>query len=514
MQARVVHWAVRGTQLRIATPTDQGTVMKRSLIGMLACITLALLSVLLHSASAAADTPIFACVTLTNNTSETIPISGTTVDGIWDPNNPYCTTNAQTDSTGAPKGEIAPGQTLQFSTASDGAVFTGTDGSLGFTLQAGAYKAAIEWSVPWLLFHGDPFPGSPCTAFNVIAPNGGSSGSGSTFSPPPLHDKLTGGLASSGTDGVDGCVFNFQLNDPPSSSPPLGSAEAYPCWTQVVPGSQAQTSGMALAVTPNNVPFVVGAPSGQVFSLRYLGGLPYWQPEAPIPGGTVAIGVAVDESGNVFVQDPWLNVWKDSSGTGLGPWLFVPSQFSADVSFFTVMTTSLAPDLQVGVNIGATNGQLTRSTPLWWTGLTSPSFQSNFTFTLPSGPDGALAAAGFVPACPAPCQFQGSLETPWVVTQGGMLLATNDGSSWGQQPGWNVTSITDHFVVGSGGSVYWWNDGAANLWPFQVTNGNWNGPVLPPTPNGIRQIAHVQNGGLWAIDNSGAIYTNTIACSP
>jgi hypothetical protein len=112
------------------------------------------------------------------------------------------------------------------------------------------------------------------------------------------------------------------------------------------------------------------------------------------------------------------------------------------------------------------------------------------------------------------------VETPWVLTAEGTVYAYNAGTNnWIQQPGWNVTSLTDHYAVGAGGSVYQWDDSAPDFLSGQFVHGNWSlagsagTPILPATPSApIREITYAGGWGptgssqLWAIDTSGNIY--------
>jgi len=114
---------------------------------------------------------------------------------------------------------------------------------------------------------------------------------------------------------------------------------------------------------------------------------------------------------------------------------------------------------------------------------------------------GCVCGSQFFSSPPTPAAFTvGNNQIAWAMA-GGEVYAWN--GFWNEQPGWNVTSLTDHWGVGSGGDVYWWNDQAPNFFTGQVESGNWEGPVIGPPPGAasLVQVAASANTSLWAVDN-------------
>lgn len=294
-----------------------------------------------------------------------------------------------------------------------------------------------------------------------------------------------------------GLSAGFVVN---SSQPASASVAPVPgTWLPTQPAGYATS----IAVTPTGIPVAVGWPSEQVF---------YWQGTTTNGGGAwVQDGnfvngaklVSVDISGNFYVYDTRGTLWEDSPG-GSANWqalspVYLPPYNGIDACYFWSFA-SLGGGLEDAVPCSspdavdfiATDGLSYSPVP-----LQDP---------LGYGPT-QVAAFG--------------VNEPWVITGGGYVYGLFSGT-WVEQPGWNVTTITDHYGVGSGGAVYWWNDSAPNFpgIPNPAYPGNWQGSFAPGTPHGIYQIAHAQNfpgnplatnpmgsqARLWAIDNSLEVY--------
>ena len=255
----------------------------------------------------------------------------------------------------------------------------------------------------------------------------------------------------------------------------------YWCWLRAVPGDSASS----ITVDTNGDPIIVG-PGSQAYRLDNYPSAPVWtehpalyQPIAAVSEDSAGDFAALALSGDLYTSDSTWGLWN---GLASG---YVTNCLGS----FAVLADGFGGGTEVGVPCG--------QSLIWMTNLFYSPFNQAFT-NLPSG-EAAAAVAGFSGE-----QSSGG-DTLWAMAQDGTLYAWN-GSSYGQQPGWNVTSISDHVVVGSGGSVYWWDDYAQDFLSNQVIHGNWTQTSWGPTPSGIQQIASNFTGALWAIDNNAGVY--------
>jgi hypothetical protein len=190
------------------TPTARSR-LKSRLADTSIFVLLAFVAQMLRLSPAAAD-PIFALVTLTNNSSTTIFIpagSASTGQVFGFPTYPAScgcgVGDFGTPGPGAlPAGVLGPGQTTVFGTMSNGGFLatTGTGGQLDIS----AAQQTLNWSAPWGNFNG-LFD----TCYGKVSND--SPSSGSTFTTPPSV-IISGGYSSFGY-GPNACVFAFTAND-------------------------------------------------------------------------------------------------------------------------------------------------------------------------------------------------------------------------------------------------------------------------------------------------------------
>lgn len=127
-------------------------------------LALALGGALLPATPAAADGTIYAVISLTNNTNQTIqiPFSGAHTPQLWgtEGNTLDLASEYIVMPDGSPPRILGPGQTMLWGTKSNGGFLatTGTGGSLSIP----SANATITWSVPWSFFNGG-FPRNPLT---------------------------------------------------------------------------------------------------------------------------------------------------------------------------------------------------------------------------------------------------------------------------------------------------------------------------------------------------------------
>jgi len=283
--------------------------MKQNLVRFLCAGALSAGAISLHAAPAAAGGTIFAVMTLTNATSQCIPIpaSGAKTSSAWGTqgNTMDFSSEYMVMPDGTPPRFLAPGQTMLWGTKSNGGTFatSGTGGSL--TIPLASQNATMSWSVPWSYFNGV---------------GGSASGSASA--------QDTGGFApttpfemawQSGGCGDNTCNFEFQISGGPPPSPgipagQLGSGQCMSMPTGSVDGQSA--SGITVLRSPDGsttleiVPNTFGTPSqwGGVLTLSGPNGT--WL----APSNTV-VAAQMTETGNFVAFDSYGDVvWQSSTG--------------------------------------------------------------------------------------------------------------------------------------------------------------------------------------------------------
>jgi hypothetical protein len=290
------------------------------------------------------------------------------------------------------------------------------------------------------------------------------------------------------------------------------------CW-QPQPGCAT-----SISVGAADAPAVVGCGAGNVYAWEPVTGTcnggfcptaPEWVQVGALAGAQF---VSADPDGDVTALDTSGQIWFDPNGA-LGS-VFEPSGDWQQENDVTPPGQCFGSYQVIGWTgfLGSTSS-LVLATPCGSTDLWYGVFQNGGSFQVqaPFPGGGAAQTAGFFN--PMNTNIV-QAWVPWAVAQDGTLWAF-DGSTWGQQPGWEVTAITDHFVVGYGGNVYEWEDEAPNFLPGQPMNGNWSAPVIGPTPNGPPwQLAYASTGtlgqapsSLWALDYSGGIWKMQESCT-
>src|ERR1700722_13320286 len=164
--------------------------------------------------SAMANGTIFAVVSITNKTDQTImaPFSGASTPQVWgtEGNTLDLASELVVMPDGTPPRILGPGQTMLFGTKSNGKFLatTGTGGSLEIA------GSKITWSAPWAFFNG-AFPADVCNS--KISPES----AGSVFSSGMM---IIGGPSNSGNNT---CNFSFGIVAKSMARKPLvGSRQA------------------------------------------------------------------------------------------------------------------------------------------------------------------------------------------------------------------------------------------------------------------------------------------------
>ena len=248
-------------------------------------------------------------------------------------------------------------------------------------------------------------------------------------------------------------------------------AMAGSCWAwSSQPGCAIQ-----IGVAPNDVPAVLGC-DDSVYTLQEQTGncsgelcepTPTWVADGPFQ----AQAITVDPFGSLSAVDFSGGLWEDDSGSSFGGLLQPTGAWGAIGS----------PQYQVpggcasyySFSLGGTGNynmiSLCGSGDLWTLQQVPPR-----TTTEISVAGGAVQTAGFT----GPDQHS---QTPWMIDGYGFDYAF-DGANWQQEPGFDALAITDHYKVAFDGNVYVWNDGAPDELSDQFVPGDWQGPVIGPTP--------------------------------
>ena len=253
-----------------------------------------------------------------------------------------------------------------------------------------------------------------------------------------------------------------------------------PCWQRAAQGDAATT----ITVADNGQPMVTGYPQPWIFKLDHWPTAPVWTwhpNNLPISAQNLFY-----TAGNLFVADSAGDIYTDSGWSG---WKGVIGSFNDGcmASMVILGADAAGNGNEVGISCYGTN---------IWTTNVGPSVRPRYqTFSnLPNGL-AAIQVAGFH-ATPGAWNVQ----QLWALAQDGSLYGF-DGANWHEQPGWGVTSLTDHYAVGTGGIVYQWHDEIPDFLPNQAFHGNWLPSIwTTTTPNGIKQIAANLRGDLWASD--------------
>ncbi len=207
MKSIVITTSAHGSSLPVAGVHDTGYRKgARTLARLVFAFVVVLGAMLLRASPAAAGSTIYAVLSLTNETPNTVTLSGS-VSGSW--NSPGAQGDGSVDVANPNGVVLGPGQTVVWgSVRNNGFLGTnGTGGSVWFSL-GGGETGTVTWSSPWSFFNG----------------LGGYCGGGASTSagPSSFSSAITvvGGATSS---GADTCVYTYGLTEATGT---LGSAMA------------------------------------------------------------------------------------------------------------------------------------------------------------------------------------------------------------------------------------------------------------------------------------------------
>jgi hypothetical protein len=297
----------------------------------------------------------------------------------------------------------------------------------------------------------------------------------------------------------------------------------------------------SIAVTNDNVPYITDTYIGAVFFLHADWGIWYAQGYLGEAGGKGSVGVTPDnhvfnidyEQEEAWVSQAWIGPSSPISAappTSAGPTPCITSmaqnwyQEAGGPSAYVVLGCDYDAfgnssiwfngyQNSAGCGLfnlfhGTPNGSCSQSITLNAYGATQ--------FWTPLPGVGRQLAVFMAPA--------GNLSEDWAMgslwvtnAEGGVYAYSVNQGEFVQQPGSGVSAITDHWVVGGDGALYFWDDYAPSPLPGQLVAGNWEGPMLGPLPTGasIVQLAYSAYGtaptSVWAIDSDGQVW-QTSSC--